>query len=238
MKKPLVIITGGSSGLGKSLANKCIEHKLDVCLIARRKNILEKVKEEFKRMYINPEIFILDGNISDESFVNKLFAFLEEKNYYPKWLINCAGIGKFCKPEATSRKMIDTVFEANLVGLILMCSKALRYMALYECYIINIMSTAALRGKANETVYCAAKWGARGYTEALKIAFKGTKVHVIGVYPGGMNTNFWNDHQYDEFQLKKYLDSEEVAQEIFERIFIEKDETDKDIIIERKKDDR
>ena len=60
-----------------------------------------------------------------------------------------------------------------------------------ELTIVNIMSTSALIGRAEETIYCAAKWGARGYTEALRTELKGTKRNIIAVYPGGMKTDFW-----------------------------------------------
>ena len=42
-----------------------------------------------------------------------------------------------------------------------------------------------------EQVYCATKWGERGYTKSLKVAYKGTSVKVVGVYPGGINTDFY-----------------------------------------------
>ncbi len=53
-----------------------------------------------------------------------------------------------------------------------------------DLLINNAMSTAATRGNANESVYCATKWGERGYTESLKAAYKGTSVKIVGVCPG------------------------------------------------------
>ena len=59
--------------------------------------------------------------------------------------------------------------------------------------IVNVMSTAATAAKAGEGIYCAAKWGARGFTESLRLEAKGTPVKVVAVYPGGMKTPFWSD---------------------------------------------
>ena len=53
------------------------------------------------------------------------------------------------------------------------------------------MSTAATRGNANESVYCATKWGEKGYTNSLKAAYKGSSVKIVGVYPGGIDTDFY-----------------------------------------------
>lgn len=59
--------------------------------------------------------------------------------------------------------------------------------------IAQIMSTAATRGNANESVYCATKWGEKGYTKSLQAAYKGTSVKVVAVYPGGIDTAFYRD---------------------------------------------
>ena len=86
--------------------------------------------------------------------------------------------------------------------------------------IVNIMSTAALKGNKNETVYCATKWGEKGFTERLKMEYKGTSVKVIGVYPGGMNTNFWNDNR-DYVSIEKantFMNPVDVAKVILDNI--------------------
>jgi len=82
------------------------------------------------------------------------------------------------------------------------------------------MSTAALKGNKNETVYCSAKWGERGYTEALKAEYKGTSVKVFGVYPGGMNTEFWNDSRdyVSEEKAKSFMNPSDVAKVILDNI--------------------
>src|SRR5205809_655464 len=71
---------------------------------------------------------------------------------------------------------------------------------------------AAEVGKPNETVYCAAKWGARGYSEALRAEAKGTKLRVMTAAPGGMNTPFWPQPRPD------FMDPREVASVIVDAI--------------------
>ena len=77
--------------------------------------------------------------------------------------------------------------------MILCSTETLKVKNEQNLKIVNIMSSAALKGNPQEAVYCATKWGERGYTESLKAAYKGTTVKVIGVYPGGMNTEFLNE---------------------------------------------
>ena len=59
-----------------------------------------------------------------------------------------------------------------------------------EPKVMNIISTAGLRGKANESVYVASKFGVRGFTESLKVEYQDTNLHVTAAYMGGMNTPF------------------------------------------------
>ena len=101
--------------------------------------------------------------------------------------------------------------------------------------IINIMSSAALKGNQQEALYCATKWGERGYTESLKVAYKGTSVKVIGVYPGGIDTEFYkNSRDYvSEEKQATFMKPSEVAKTIIDNVTNEINLTVADIIIER-----
>ena len=85
-----------------------------------------------------------------------------------------------------------------------------------------------------ETIYCAAKWGARGYTEALRTEFKGTNRNIIAVYPGGMKTDFWKIPGQNR-DISSFMNPAEVAEKIVNAVIV----TDKmfvtDITINRKK---
>jgi short-subunit dehydrogenase len=79
--------------------------------------------------------------------------------------------------------------------------------------VINIISTAGLKGKVNESVYCASKYAVRGFTESLQEELK-DKLDVTAVYMGGMATPFWDQstHIKDKSRLKS---ATEVAKYIF-----------------------
>lgn len=113
--------------------------------------------------------------------------------------------------------------------------KVLRAKEEKEVKIVNIMSSAALRGNKQEAVYCATKWGEKGYTESLKACYKGTSVKIIGVYPGGINTEFYkNSRDYiSEEKQSTFMNPKDVAKTIIENITNETNLTVADIIIER-----
>ena len=119
--------------------------------------------------------------------------------------------------------------------MILCSTEALKISNEKDLRIVNIMSSAALKGNKNEALYCSAKWGERGYTESLKAAYKGSSVKVIGVYPGGMNTEFWNNNRnyVSEEKSNSFMNPASVATVILDNILNYRDLNVADIIIER-----
>lgn len=220
MKENLVVITGGTSGLGLELV-KLFKRNNKVLVISRKK------KDELDG------VIYAYGNVADEEFLKKLYSMLS-KDYNISYLINNAGSGAFVSPEENDLEKINQVISSNLVGLILNTTYALPLMKENGGKIVNVMSTAALKGNVNESLYCASKWGAKGYTESLKATFKGTKIKVVGVYPGGMNTAFWNGNRgyVPEEKSAKWLNPADVASVVFESVTNDKVSI-ADVVIER-----
>jgi short-subunit dehydrogenase len=213
----IAIISGGSSGLGFELAKKIVQKKLKVVILGRDEAKLQKAAKFLNSIISNSAIHFA-CNIANEDKVKELYQKLV-KDYQITHLFNCAGVGKSGKAEDVTQDMIDEVFAANLKGMILLCSHLLKNTSKNNgAMIVNIMSTSALLGRAEESVYCAAKWGARGYTESLKVYAKGTNYKVIAIYPGGMDTAFWDDSD-SKPDVSKFMNPEEVAGKIINSCF-------------------
>lgn len=229
----IAVVTGGGSGLGYCLSEELLKQGIGVLIIGRQENKLYEAQKKLSKIY-GEKVHYMVGDVSDESFVTKLYLELAKDNYYVQYLFNCAGTGRFGPAEENNRKKIDVAFEASLIGLILMSSNAIKSMKDDGGIIVNIMSTAALKGNPNESVYCAAKWGARGFTEAIKAATKGTKIKVLGVYPGGMNTDFWSSECGMAPDVTKFMNPEEVAEEIVHAVLEKKSMYVSDLTIDRR----
>ena len=157
MGKDIVIITGGASGLGKELVKQFIEKKYLVCNIDRD---IEKMKELEYTYKENYKGFI--GDISDSIFVKETIENISKIGEI-KILINNAGEPSFKLPTKYEKEDIDKCFK-GLEGMILFSTETLKIKQEKNLKIVNIMSSAALRGNKQEIVYCATKWGERGYT--------------------------------------------------------------------------
>lgn len=228
MEKNIIIITGGASGLGLELVKQSIERSWFVCNIDRDCEKMKDLNEVYNNNYKG---FV--GDISDEKFVIDTVNEISELGNI-KILINNAGEPSFKMPTQYSKVDIDKCFK-GLQGMILLSTEVLKTKDEKDLKIVNIMSSAALRGNKQEAVYCATKWGEKGYTESLKVAYKGTSVKVIGVYPGGINTNFYkNSRDYvSEEKQNSFMDPKDVAKTILDNVLSRSNLTVADIIIER-----
>lgn len=226
--KKISIVTGGSSGLGKAIVKELVEKGQSVCIIARNKAKIMQTKEE-----IGGDIQFFVGDLMDEIFIKNVFLQLKLADYYPNYLYNCAGVGIFGAPVEMDLQKIEKVMDSNVVGLMCITYEACRNM-IDGGTIVNIMSTAGLKGNAGESLYCASKWAVRGFTEAMKAFYKKSNIHVIGVYPGGMNTPFWSPDCGLSPDTSKFMNPDEVAKVIVFNVLEKQTLYTADITIERK----
>jgi short-subunit dehydrogenase len=229
------LISGGSSGLGFEIADRLVKSGKNVLILGRHSERLSEASALLRKSASGNLVESLICNIGKEEDIKMVGGYLIKNKYSVDYLFNNAGMGLFTRADTSTSALVDTVFEANLKGMILLTSQILRLTPEEEeLSIVNIMSTSALFGRAEETIYCAAKWGARGYTEALRTELKGTKRNIISVYPGGMKTDFWKIPGQNR-DISSFMDPAEVAEKIVNAVLV----TDKmlvtDITINRKK---
>jgi uncharacterized protein len=233
--KKISVISGGTSGLGLEIAYLLIKSGKNVLILGRNSEKLDAALSRLGKVSGNQRKESLVCNIGKEEDIRIVGEFLKSNSLSVDYLFNNAGIGLFTKANSSTSALIDKVFEANLKGMILLTSEILRLTPEEEeLTIVNIMSTSALFGRAEESIYCAAKWGARGFTEALRTELKGSKRNIIAVYPGGMKTNFWNIPGQNR-DISTFMDPAEVAEKIVNAVIVTDKMSVTDITINRKK---
>lgn len=189
----VAIVTGGTSGLGAAISDLLRERGMSVVTVSRR------------------DAADVAGDASREDTVLRAVAHAESLGEITL-LVNCAGTGCFGAAGSYVEADVRMVIDANLISMILFCDELFPRFTRDGGTIVNVLSTAAIQAKTNESVYCAAKWGARGYTEVLKTEAKGTRARVISVSPGGMQTPFWSQPR------EGFMDPREVAKTIVDAV--------------------
>jgi len=206
-----IVITGAGSGLGKELALQYAKKGSTIILIGKRQPPLLTVTDQIKQLGGRAFAYPLD--IRDYAAVQETVEQIIKKHSV-SCLINNAGVGHFGPLSTLSHEQINDMIETNTKGVIFMTKAFLpHFHSLKEASIINIISTAGLRGKVNESVYVASKFAIRGFSESLVKELANTNIAVTAVYMGGMDTPFWEgtDHIKDRSRLRS---AKKVAQEI------------------------
>lgn len=186
MKNKIWLITGISSGLGKSLAESIIE-KGDFVIGTFRKQ--SQVEEFNSRNIKNAEAILLD--ITNANNVEKSIKTIISKYGKIDVLVNNAGMGFVGAIEETSLKEVRTVFEPNFFGTLKMTQTVLPYMRKEKNgHIIQISSHGGIKAFAGFGIYNASKFALEGFSEAMaqEVAPLGIKVSIVE--PGPFRTNF------------------------------------------------
>lgn len=198
-----VLITGGSEGLGFSLAKLLIEKGCQVNIVSRNGEKLKAASDSINSN--NLKTFV--GDVGDHKSVSLLSAQVG----YVDILVNNAGIWLEGPLPDCPYEKIGGVINTNLLGVIYATKAFLPAMLeKNEGLILNVSSTSGLEARDGQTVYAASKWGVRGFTESLKLDLAKTKVNVFGFYPGGMNTALFKKAGFDK-DVSAWMDTSKVA---------------------------
>lgn len=218
MDEKVIVITGAGSGLGAAMARKYAAEGHHICLIGRTR---EKLKETAATLTTdNYTICPLDVTVKRD--VEAMFQSIKEEVGPADMLINNAGVGVFDTAENLDENAVHQMIDINLKGTIFCTQAVLKIMMKRNAGVIaNVISTAGLEGKATETVYCASKFGVRGFTESLLAELKDTDIHVFSAYMGGMKTPFW-DGIIEEENMEHMMDPEDIADVIMHNIKVRK----------------
>jgi len=206
------IVTGGSSGLGLALAEGLGRSGISVAILGRDRGRQDEALRHLRAGGVDAEGFPCD--VSKQAEVRDAFALIS-RDREVRFLFNVAGAGRFGPVDELTEETIDEVVAGNLKGLMIATAAALPVIrAGGGGTIVTVLSSAALVGRPNEAAYCAAKWGGRGFMEALRAALKGSAIRTLTVYPGGMRTPFWGPDVGQPPDFDTYMDPHDVAGQI------------------------
>ena len=175
------IVTGGSRGIGAAIARELIAHGAKVTIMGRSAETLEQQASEM-RGEEGVTVAVEECDVSDGASVTGAFS-RAIANLGPAYiLVNNAGTAKSRVFTQLSREIWDEVIGVNLTGTYLCTSEVLPSMIeAKEGRIVNIASTAGLRGYRTMAAYCASKHGVIGLTRsiALETAKHGITVNAV-----------------------------------------------------------
>jgi dehydrogenase/reductase SDR family member 7B len=221
MKDKVVIITGGSSGIGKAMAALFGSKGSKLLITGRNIEELNKTVQELKSQNITVSGFQADVSKEDD---NRRMAEEAIRLYGTiDVLINNAGISMRALFEEVDLDVVKKVMDINFYGVLYATKYCLPEIKKNKGSIIGISSIAGFRGLPGRTGYSASKFALNGFLEVLRTELLKTGVHVLTACPGFTSSNIrkrsltkdGSSQGESPRQEEKMMTAEECAQHIY-----------------------
>ena len=224
----LLIITGGSKGIGRAIAETFSAHGFDVAVSARNPADLQQLKSEVEKRYHNV-IHVFSGDMATAEGVKLFGDFILGQNKKIDVLVNNAGYyvpGELCtEPDGTLEKMLNAnTFSAYHMTRCLAPSMK----QFQDGHIFNICSVASIKAYPNGGSYAISKSALLGFSRCLREELKPFNIRVTAIMPGATRTSSWEDSELPD---ERFMKPEDVAESIFAAYSLSKRSVVEEIII-------
>jgi len=209
LKGKTALITGGSKGIGRAVAESMLAAGMNVGITGRTLTSLNSVADEIRTKY-GDRISVYEADVrnyaSQENAVNDLV------NRYGSLdvIIANAGVGHFAPIDEMTHDQWNDIIDINLTGVFNTVKAGVESIKKSEGYIITIASLAGANFFAKGSAYNASKFGLVGFTQAIMLDLRQYGVKVSTIMPGSVSTYF-NDHTPSEADAWK-IQPEDIAE--------------------------
>jgi meso-butanediol dehydrogenase / (S,S)-butanediol dehydrogenase / diacetyl reductase len=224
----VALITGGSTGIGKVIAEKFAEQGADLYLCSRSKDKLKAAEKELSKYDVKVKTFSAD--VSDLSQIQLMYDDFTSVYGGLDILVNGAGVHKPSKFQNYTYDEFDKVIKTNLYGAVFITQKFIGLMIeKNKGKIINISSTAGKWGTKNQCAYNISKHALNGFTKCLALEMAQYNINVNAVCPWrvetelsetsliqhaeirGISVDKLKEEYLNSVPMKKFLQPEDVA---------------------------
>ncbi len=224
-----IIITGGSKGIGRSIAMKFAENNFDIYTCSRNEKELIELKSDISSINSDVKVNTLKCDLSTKEGSLKFIDFVKDDTNKIEVLVNNVGTfvpGKLIEEEDSAlEQMININLYSNYwvtKGLVnLMTNKK-------EGHIFNMCSIASKVAYANGGSYCISKFAFYGMSQCLREELKDFNIKVTSVLPGAVRTGSWDGTLLPD---DRFIKPDDVSTSIYSAYNTSKGATIEEIII-------
>lgn len=222
MQNKVVVITGGTSGIGKALAITYLKAGAKVAVCGRKSDVLQAMEKEVA----SDNLYTYTADVSKEEdckqFVEQVIARLGKIDI----LINNAGISMRALFRDADLTVLKQLMDINFWGTVYCTKYALPSLLANKGTIVGVSSIAGYRGLPGRTGYSASKFAMQGFLEALRTENLHTGINVMWVSPGFTASNIRNTALNEQGRAQaetpldegKLMSAETVADEIMKAV--------------------
>ena len=211
----VAVITGGGSGIGLAMARIFAASGYSVVITGREAKRLQKVAKTISGD--KKKVTAISCDVRDPVSVEKFFREVGKQHSTIDVLINNAGVAHALAPvDQLPVETWNEVVDTNLTGTFLVTRAALPMMRAGGT-IVNNLSVAALQPFAGMSAYNASKFGALGFTHALREDLRKRGIRVVALLPGATDTDIWSQF-WPEAPKEKMISAKTVAQAVLHAV--------------------
>lgn len=197
LKGKTAIVTGGTKGIGRGIAEALVREGVNVFISARSRHEIDETVAELLSLKQGRATGIV-ADVCNYSQIKAMFELAVSQLGGLDILINNAGIGLIQTVEEMSPEDFRSVLETNIFGVFYCCHEAIPLLKKRGGgYIINMSSLAGTNAHPQMAAYNASKFGLNGFSEALMQEVRHDGIKVSYIMPGSVNTEFAGDQPSD-----------------------------------------
>ena len=197
----VAVVTGGSSGIGRAIAQRFAREGARVLIVGRKEQALQETADADKK------ISYLVGDMTQDATIEKIMDTIREQfNGQLDILVNNAG---WCPVQPITEITIadyDRAFDVDVRAVVNMTIHALPLLRKARGNIINLSSVGATHRAANLSMYVGAKAAVENFTRVWALELAQDSVRVNAIAPGAIRTNIWNVTDLSPEDAKKHQD--------------------------------
>lgn len=215
MKDKIVLIVGGSGGIGSACGRVFAKSGATVVLAARNQQKAEKVAKEINDK--GGEAFVINVDVTDLASVSKMAREVAEDLGPIDVLVNAFGTAVIQPLLDINPEDAKQMLDVNVYGTFLVTQTVVRYMATEKKgQVIMFPGSVGKYPMKNSSLYSASKFAITGFTKSLVEEHKRSGVQFTLMHLGGVDTPMWDSETVDmRVQKDKMLSPEEVAKSVY-----------------------
>lgn len=194
----VILISGGTKGIGKAVVEQLLSEGMSVATFSRNHEQVATLQAELSSKYDEDRFLVTTGDVTDENNVITLVDKVVAKFGQIDVLVNNAGVGYFRDVDKFDLTRFQQMIATNIVGVALLTKNVVPHMKEKNSgLIINIASISGKVAFANGEFYSATKFGVMGYSQAIRAELAPFGIKVSTLCPGMIKTDFFDEEELE-----------------------------------------
>lgn len=227
--RKLIVVTGGSQGIGRAVLKKFVSEGFDAVTCSRHVAELQSLKSDLEKIYPGSNIYFHQSDMSVRAQVKSFTDYVLQLNRPPDVLVNNAGYFLPGEISTEPEGNLESMINANLFSAYHTTRGLLAKMkASKRGHIFNMCSIASIKAYENGGSYAISKFALLGFSKCLREELKQLNIKVTAVMPGATKTRSWEGVNLPD---ERFISVEDVANTIFSAYSLSASSVVEEIII-------